>query len=829
MGILGITSIAHSLVDLGQQATSQAKEAKPSFFTSDYSFVSGIRHADEISTTYGFETNDEDSIVQRFCVILYCKSINDHLNRQKNERLNRFSIGVEFVPDMDKCKAFFKQFSISPNSSDLESGWYQTETADEFHALWNFLQTTGISSEETLKINISLHEEAQADVVTLKQDIENLKALRNSPFESKEMEEKDGPAPSEELGSFDPLEVIGLPNKMNNCWVNALGQFVVHSPSLLETLNKPGLLDNFVQVYQGAQKGSIILNTETTQTVRQLISVLSGGIISHQSAQQEDLHEALTFLMGRVDAATSPLFNTMVTKRFYQPTGVSWTPEEYQREQKLANPIDLSQRSVLDEQNSTVEASREWHILLDLKGTKLSYAKKIQFTDLLASYFDNTHPQNGKGVFLKDGRLHEYMPLKNTRQFTAPPKYLTIALKRFHTTEVNGVLQYQKINKPVKIQRTFALPAECTQVNVRTTYHLVSFYSHVGKSWSNGHYVTYVQSKYGEWVKCNDNKVELVTEHDVDHALLTSTGLHYARRDVAKRAQLPGNASPSLNAMPPLHPNRPTAKKHRLKNYYASRKPKKIGVRPDSPVKIKSQNFSSLILPPAAPLERLSSRANLLSTQVIAKISRGTNTFKALSEEHAAKRQKKAQASSLAYSEGIDLKQLATAAADTQKTEIAIPRPLVFLNGKPSLKRKFEPSEAFDEEPTTPPSLDSILNTPHNAFPCYEEDDNELDFEEKQPISFGPQLPSAAFTSALQAGGIELGGVTLSTIKEEAKAPPALTPHVISCQLFSTGSSESYDIEHADDMIGDHPSESYVDGETDPELAYALQLSMQEQ
>lgn len=310
----------------------------------------------------------------------------------------------------------------------------------------------------------------------------------------------------------------GFARRGANCSLSALGQIIINTPLLREGFagirddNFGDPLAQFIDECRDTQDNS--LPDSTTQGLRERLVALFGSLaISPSCYRQEDTHELISLLMGKLDADRSPLFTSCETSRYYEPTGHSLTPAEYDRDIRRGNPRAFNRDNysrLVDNRSSRFDP--EWQLFLDLQNNG-----EISFLEHLNLCF--VSKSGDIGWYLgNDDRIHAFQLTKITRQFEAVPRQLMVVLKRFGKDDRgNGY----KIDQAVAVPRIFSLPDGGLKNGGRANYEISSFFVHQG-GYGGGHYVSYVLADNDKWYRLNDDSRQELTLYEVDCALLNS-------------------------------------------------------------------------------------------------------------------------------------------------------------------------------------------------------------------------------------------------------------------------------------------------------------------
>ncbi len=126
------------------------------------------------------------------------------------------------------------------------------------------------------------------------------------------------------------------------------------------------------------------------------------------------------------------------------------------------------------------------------------------------------------------GQLRNAVVKTTTQKWIAPPRKLNILLKRYKF-DLNGSVA--KISTPISNPNSFVLPPECLQNHPEGEVHyfLTEFIEHIGDSPTNGHYIAY-RKRNGEWYRCDDHVISLVSEELALDKAKTAYVLRYTKQ-----------------------------------------------------------------------------------------------------------------------------------------------------------------------------------------------------------------------------------------------------------------------------------------------------------
>ena len=335
-----------------------------------------------------------------------------------------------------------------------------------------------------------------------------------------------------------PFHPIGLYNMGANCAYNALIQFMAHIPSFIETFEAlpPDFneLKTILRIHLEDEMSNKTTSRADSQKLREMMhrlfkrnAITGEEIFSASPNRQEDANEILMCILSRLsikpnEAATSPLFSTMITTRRYEDTGVSLSAEPEKLLQTKKNPNMPNTYSILDQDSCSRKVDQDCQVILDLKNKG-----HLTFEALFHNFFFNRDIEGSADAFyLKhDDRLHQCRIKEEIKEFVIPPQEMLVVLKRFDYDDYANRI---KINTPIAVPLTIELPAEAVKTHQRVTYELDGFVQHIGERGSSGHYVAYSNIN-GKWIKYNDKIAAELSLAQIQIALQNPYFLHYRR------------------------------------------------------------------------------------------------------------------------------------------------------------------------------------------------------------------------------------------------------------------------------------------------------------
>jgi len=379
--------------------------------------------------------------------------------------------------------------------------------------------------------------------------------LSDDPATSTSEEERT-PSPTELSDDFAPAAAelinapVGLGNKSNNCWCNALLQMVASTPSLRACYesfarhyisNATALSSGFAASSSSPQRSYLdeyygqamlsaldlydrseeALSPDISQNVREALNHFSSGAISIASSHNEDAYEALSILLQGSEPNSS-LYTPLSTIRTYSPIrGLPALPDP----RKLAN----NEYSTLEEGNCSTMTAAVPEILLPLQENE-----NVSFSNLLGQFFDTpAQPDTPPSIYLKGYGLFKYQLQRIQNQFQSVPHEFLLQLGRFRKEGPQDEPVLHKINTPVAVPLTLTLPQEAfaSLIAPPPSYQLDSFIVHTGEL-EGGHYFTYKKLE-GQWWLCNDSHVEPVALEEIEGILnggMTTYLHHYTKQ-----------------------------------------------------------------------------------------------------------------------------------------------------------------------------------------------------------------------------------------------------------------------------------------------------------
>jgi hypothetical protein len=350
----------------------------------------------------------------------------------------------------------------------------------------------------------------------------------------------------------------------NNCWMNALLQMIVSTPSLLKAYRTVGeyykthgsaaeqqhgkaLLEAY-ELYQTCL--SLSRNTaipdEQSQNIRAFFHHFWPNEIRASHKDQEDANNALMLLLSRYEdvlkiqsgqpkeihgGQPNPLYHAICpefctpiqTTRIYDPIG---------------EPYEAPTNIECDSYNPATGPCCSHVISNDCRvGLHLHGNTQLSFSELLLQYFRNAQRDDDANCVrrrLPDGKIQKFVKKELHVEFARPPSEFILSLERFATNHATG--QRYKITDCVQVPRTLIMPAEASATKTPLAFELTSFVVHNG-SMNGGHYISY-RKQNGSWYLCDDSFVRPVSEAEVDQALQGSYFHHYQRIETLSQEEM---------------------------------------------------------------------------------------------------------------------------------------------------------------------------------------------------------------------------------------------------------------------------------------------------
>ncbi|MBS0606227.1 MAG: ankyrin repeat domain-containing protein [Verrucomicrobia bacterium] len=519
---------------------------------------------------------------------------NEGQKRQADARLIRANnIGEKDMPEIEfpgtyysahpkavrKKKRNWENFlwNTSDSAKDLFRSWTSVLKAETLQVLLNTTiedgnrRNTDIAKAKNVQISDlldrfcdSISEDRLNRAISLAMGPSSRAGIEQSPsptelsddIPSASSDEERTPSPSEisDDATLTPAVLmnapVGLGNKSNNCWCNALLQMVASTPSLRAcyesfarhyipqsdasssgfAASSSGSQRSYLDEYYGQillsalnlyDQSQEALSSNISQNVREALHHFSSGAISLNSSHNEDAYEALSILLQGSDAS-SPLFTPLSTIRTYSPLpGLPALPNPT----KLAN----NEYSKLEVGNRSTMTTAVPEILLPLQSNE-----EQSFSSLLRQFFDSPAlPDTPPATYLKGHGLFKYQLQRIQNQFQSVPNEFLLQLGRFRKEGPLDDPILRKMNIAVAVPLTLTLPPEAIASSIETppSYHLDSFIVHTGEL-EGGHYFTYKKLE-GQWWLCNDSHVEPVALQEIEGILnggMTTYLHHYTKQ-----------------------------------------------------------------------------------------------------------------------------------------------------------------------------------------------------------------------------------------------------------------------------------------------------------
>lgn len=295
---------------------------------------------------------------------------------------------------------------------------------------------------------------------------------------------------------------IGIPNISNNCWANSMLQFLMipafRKNVVMKLPEEFKDLREFMSTYvrdqnkNESEPGSKPISVASSQKVREMLSMLTGGQISNQPFRQEDAYEALSILMQYVPEQGNSLFTEVTTTRQYT------IPPNSSINSKLGTHLcDLNYKG------QSTYSTKEYQIFLDLQGNSM-----LPFEKLVEKAMCNRESEeatyNGCRLKMKE----------ETRTFKTMPKHLVFSIKRFTYSRVGPM----KIQAEIALPERYVLPKKYVETGKNGSYVLKGFIRHMG-AFGGGHYVAYIKADNGTWLYCSDSQVKIASASEIRAAI----------------------------------------------------------------------------------------------------------------------------------------------------------------------------------------------------------------------------------------------------------------------------------------------------------------------
>lgn len=325
---------------------------------------------------------------------------------------------------------------------------------------------------------------------------------------------------------------LGLKNSSCNCWANSLIQFIMNIPSIqtgIKNLDKSdnlSKLNDFVNIYENdARDQKKILSSIDSQNFRELVAAEKGSTFSKNPAVQQDVFEAC-----RILEKIFPRTDLQCKKMFF-----------YDRD--LPEKVSSDGYSLIKDNSFFERAINEFTkiIPISLNFSKLS---GVLSNPTLVSVIDEDFNKHSSDVSLQseDGQRHVYPKLKTEWRIIKPPEDLFFNFIRYvfldvpseenieqsNTCKRQPNLIPEKINNNVNVPFFLSLQKGRHILDSDANYELDSCIIHEGCSVKCGHYISIIK-KSGVWFKCNDDKIEVISEIDALGLAAQSYLVHYKK------------------------------------------------------------------------------------------------------------------------------------------------------------------------------------------------------------------------------------------------------------------------------------------------------------
>ena len=275
---------------------------------------------------------------------------------------------------------------------------------------------------------------------------------------------------------------FGISNIGNSCYISSALQLMFSVEEICRSIqsqkNVSPLLKKLYDLYQTPD--TVAAQKKAVKSFRREIFDLKDGCFSGFNGRQQDAHELLQFLLGKLDWNPMKMCELIVPKNDTQ-SGEEGIEEEEIEEGRV--------------RETPTESTNHLSISLD---PDLS-----TFQDLINKYFEEEEiiADGIKVNPLEDG-TEEWSTTPVIKQL---PTYFIIQLNRF-----DNLLQ--------KIAQEIDFSDGCVHIpfnNDAVEYEIIGYIHHLGKTMRDGHYTADIkifseEDHNGQWINCNDSTVKSI-------------------------------------------------------------------------------------------------------------------------------------------------------------------------------------------------------------------------------------------------------------------------------------------------------------------------------
>ncbi|KAI6232378.1 USP domain-containing protein [Aphelenchoides besseyi] len=279
----------------------------------------------------------------------------------------------------------------------------------------------------------------------------------------------------------------GLNNSSNDCFMNSVLQFFMHTPQLVRfilrsrTQHPCSPYCMFCALHAHYENALRNYKVFTPKEVRQVVNAKFPNRVVNN---QEDAHEMLTFMLNKLEPPITKKKGTRENGNTHDQTDIDRIFGGILRSTLLCKRCQNKRTNMEDfrELNVTIPTSYESSVV-----------------DCVDGFF--------KEEPIAGYKCEKCDKSETTRQFCLlhSPNILVVQLKRFRTN-------YSKISTPVDVQPTLNLSKYGSQKKPSNhMYRLYGFISHYGSTTHSGHYIATMRGYDNKWYVFDDASVTSVS------------------------------------------------------------------------------------------------------------------------------------------------------------------------------------------------------------------------------------------------------------------------------------------------------------------------------
>jgi hypothetical protein len=363
------------------------------------------------------------------------------------------------------------------------------------------------------------------------------------------------PPPLRENVPRDLDAPVGIKNPKNFCWAISLFHFGFTIPLLKDLWNQ--IFPEIVKTYEKAKekKEGRVLSAEVAPMIAEKFP------FQERDSKQQDVSEALKFLLGKVDARLLPKMispperNEILidSSRESSPVIVLQVKNEKSLQELLQNekgscenvPKDLFlqlQRYSNDKWEVTTESRVPLHMYMKKEAAKQVmqqiFPKENQFYQVFGYVKRGANPNILEPtVYIQDTKANCWFYCNNeeVKKISLEEVPKNLSSEDFVSIKIQKQ-SIQKKNDPTINSMEISLPKEFfsesaqKEINGEIPYEVDTFITRHGEdAYESGHYKAYVRSSNGQWYECND---QIISQSSEAQKVLQENGylLHLKRK-----------------------------------------------------------------------------------------------------------------------------------------------------------------------------------------------------------------------------------------------------------------------------------------------------------